>query len=172
MLCQKCHKNLATVRYAEVVDGRVSDQHLCFECMATHQKNATPGFELAGPPSAPKPAEGGVARDVVRAQRACPACGTRLGRILESGGVGCPACYESFAEDVDQVLKGLHRATTHKGRVPRVDDARSRVRAELQAKRILLRSVLRAEQYEQAAGLRDDIRTLEASLAATEAETT
>lgn len=171
MLCQKCHKNLATVRYAEVVDGAVSDQHLCFECMAAHQKNASLGFELSEPATAAaKPRGAVVARDAVRAQRACPTCGTRLGRVLESGLAGCPACYEAFAEDIDKALTNIHQAVAHTGRAPGVNDARSRARASLQAKRALLRSALRDEQYEQAASLRDDIRGLEAGLAASEAE--
>lgn len=169
MLCQKCHKNLATVRYAEVVDGKVTDQHLCFECMAAHQKNAALGFELTGPPSAGrKPSSAHVARDVVRGQRACPACGARLGRILETGAVGCAQCYTTFVEDIDNVLEGLHRSLHHTGKVPRVDDDRTRLRAELQAKRALLRSVLRAEKYEEAAGLRDEIRALEEGLSLSE----
>jgi protein arginine kinase activator len=166
MLCQKCHKNLATVRYAEVVDGKVTDQHLCFECMSNHQKNASLGFELAGPPTAAhsKSAKAVDTADSARGQRTCPACGTRLSRVLEQGVVGCTQCYTSFSEDIQNTLEGLHRALQHKGKAPRTNDDRARMRAELQAKRALLRSMLRAERYEEAAALRDTIKNLESGL--------
>lgn len=165
MLCQKCHKNLATVRYAEVVDGQVTDQHLCPDCMAQHERNAATGFELSGPPpTVRKPSPERVVREAVRMQRACPSCGIRLSRVMETGRLGCAECYDIFQEQIEPILKGLHRSLLHKGKVIRLDDARARLRGDLQTKRALLRSVLRAENYEEAARLRDDIRTLEAGL--------
>ena len=50
------------------------------------------------------------------------------------------------------------------GKVARLDYARARLRADLQAKRTLLRTVLQAEKYEEAARLRDEIRSLETGL--------
>jgi len=169
MLCQKCHKNLATIRYAEVVDGQVSDQHLCPECMTLHEKNAATGFELSGPaPTVRRPSPERVVREAVRMQRTCPACNIRLSRVLEQSRVGCPECYDVFQEHLEPILKGLHRSMLHKGKTPHLSDARARLRSDLQTKRALLRSVLRAENYEEAAQLRDDIRDLEAGIFASE----
>ncbi len=163
MLCQKCHKNLSTVRYAEVVDGKVTDQHLCAECLASHQQEAGAGFELSAPAVRKPPAER-VAQEAVRTQRACPLCGMLLSQVLESNRVGCSRCFESFGGQIESVLEGLHRSLRHKGKVFRLDDTRARVRANLETKRALLRSMLRAENYEEAATLRDDIRGLENGL--------
>lgn len=172
MLCQKCHKSLATVRYAEVVDGQVTDQHLCAQCLALHQKNAGLGFELPGPsPTARKPAAPAarpVARESLRTQRACSSCGALLSRILESGKVGCSTCYKTFGEQIESILEGLQRSLQHKGKISRLEDNRARLRADLQNKRSLLRSVLKAEQYEEAARLRDEIRTMETGLSMSE----
>lgn len=162
MLCQKCHKSLATVRYAEVVDGQVTDQHLCAQCLALHQKNASPGFELPGPsPTLRKTVQDRVS---LAAKRTCPSCGSLLSRVAEEGKVGCTACYEAFGDQIESILEGLHRALRHKGKVAHLEDSRARLRADLQTKRGLLRSVLRAEQYEQAATLRDEIKSLETGL--------
>ena len=49
------------------------------------------------------------------------------------------------------------------------DDARARVRSELQSKRALLKTALNLENYEEAASLRDEIRSLETGLVASEA---
>ena len=170
MLCQKCHKNSATVRYAEVVDGKVADLHLCADCLNKHQDQADKGFELSGPPS---PMGSGVSRivletDVQAEFQTCAVCETSLAAVLKSGKVGCVDCFESFGSQMTAVLEGLHGSTVHRGKRPRVDDARERVRADLQTKRSLLRSALDAENYEEAATLRDDIRTLESGLRASE----
>lgn len=172
MLCQKCHKSLATVRYAEVVDGQVTDQHLCAQCLAQHQKNAALGFELPGPspvvrkPGAEKPVREPAAP---RTQRACSSCGALLSRILESGRVGCSHCYRTFGDQIESILEGLQRSLQHKGKISHLEDNRARLRADLQNKRSLLRSVLKAERYEEAARLRDEIRSLETGLSMSEA---
>lgn len=165
MLCQKCNKKRATIRYAEVVDGRVTDQFWCAECMA-QQKSASEGFELAEvPPTRPNKASiQKVVSKVVRAQRACPECDTRLQSILETRLVGCAACYDHFADELPALLAQLQGAQYHRGKAAHMTDARTQLRADLQAKRTLLRSMLKAENYEEAAMLRDEIRALEAGL--------
>ncbi len=170
MLCQKCHKNLATVRYAEVVDGKVTDLHLCSECMMKHQESAATGFNLSGPAPSPKHdaqeahSAGGAQQDSVAQHRTCGACGAQLKYVLKTGEVGCPQCYENFAEHLEPVLRAAHTALRHRGRVPNRNDAREALRAELQTKRALLRTALKMENYEEAAELRDEIKKLDASM--------
>ena len=65
---------------------------------------------------------------------------------------------------LEAAVRGLQGALHHRGRSPRADDSRDRIRADLQTKRALLRSALKTENYEEAAILRDTIRTLEAQL--------
>jgi protein arginine kinase activator len=169
MLCQNCHKNLATVRYAEVVDGHVSDKHLCANCLAQQQNNATSGFELPVTASgARRPPAEKVAREAMRQQRACPACGALLSRIMDSGKVGCSRCYSAFGEQVESILEGLQRSLQHRGKRCYHEDNRERLRSDLQNKRSLLRSVLKAERYEEAAQLRDEIQSLETGLTVSE----
>ncbi len=167
MLCQRCHKSLATMRYAEVVDGKVSEQHLCADCMAKQQAEGASGFELSG--AAPTPTmrhiPAGAAPSPV-AQRSCRACGIEWQDVVESGRVGCSACYISFEDQLEPLLRGMHVALRHRGKVPHRDDVREQKRANLQTKRALLRSALKTEDYEQAASLRDEIRSLEESLRA------
>ena len=167
MLCQRCHKNLASVRYAEVVDGKVTDLHLCQECLSRQQADVAAGFELAGSAPTPKrrPAPGSrLFSDTPDARVACRGCGINLHQVLTTGRVGCAVCYESFGIQLEAAVRGLQGALHHRGRSPRVDDSRELIRAGLQTKRALLRSALKTENYEEAATLRDTIRTLEAQL--------
>ncbi len=173
MLCQDCHKNLASVRYAEVVDGKVSEVHLCQECLGRRQESVSSGFQFTKPtPFAKKSAAavrtGAAAPDPVEARQSCTSCTTTLKQILDTGRVGCSTCYVSFPAQLESLLEGIHVALAHRGKMPRLDDARARVRADLQSKRGLLKTALTTENYEEAAALRDEIRALETGLSATQ----
>jgi protein arginine kinase activator len=171
MLCQRCHKNLATVRYAEVIDGKVTDRHLCESCMTQYQEGQGTGFALTSTPTtARRPAAQGIFRESVPEQRRCPTCGIMLTEIVALHIVGCSQCYTQFRGEIDTILRETHRAGAHRGKNPRVNDDRARQRQSLQSKRTLLRSMLRREKYEEAALLRDDIHSMEAGLLQTEGE--
>jgi protein arginine kinase activator len=166
MLCQKCHKNLATVRYAEVVSGKVTDLHLCADCLAKHQETASAGFELSGPVASarPRPAVARLEPSRTKSRRICKACGTSLAAAIETGRVGCSVCYTTFADELDALLEPLHGHAHHLGKRPHIDDMRVSLRATLQTKRALLRTAIQSERYEEAAELRDSIRKIETEL--------
>ena len=169
MLCQKCHKNLASVRYAEVVDGRVNDLHLCHDCLKSQQDGAKTGFDLSEPPPFIPP--GRAAKPSAPAAiEVCPSCETELQTILKSGRVGCARCYDKVSAELESLLEGIHDGLTHHGKTPRMDGDRAIARAELQTRRGLLKTALDMEDYEAAAGLRDAIRQLESGLNSTNAE--
>ena len=170
MLCQKCHSSLATVRYAEVVDGKVMDLHLCQECLAAHQQRAAAGFELAGSvaPGRVSSAESGVLPSRSKARRICKACGTRLSSVLDTGKVGCVVCYSTFGDVTSPLLSDMHGYARHCGKIPKVDDARTLLRSNLQNRRAMMRSAIQMESYEEAAVLRDEIRKLEDALGTAE----
>lgn len=166
MLCQKCHKNAASVRYAEVVDGRVTDIHLCQECLANHQNETQTGFKLSDPvPSLKKAVAARFAERANEPQGSCSACDTELKTVLQTGNVGCSVCYDSFTEDqLRPVMEDVHVGLLHRGKMPNVNDARVNLRGLLQTKRGLLKTTLDMEKYEEAASLRDEIRELEMGL--------
>ena len=169
MLCQRCHKNLASVRYAEVVDGTVKDLHLCQECLADQQENVKVGFELSEPSHYVKKTESSPFAESESSTKCCSSCGLDLKTIIEFGNVGCSHCYEAFPGQMESLLEGIHVGLIHRGKVPYVDDDRARVRSEMQSKRALLKTALSLENYEEAASLRDEIRALETGLVASEA---
>ncbi|MDQ1255588.1 MAG: protein arginine kinase activator [Candidatus Hydrogenedentes bacterium] len=172
MLCERCHKNRASVRYAEVVDGKVKDLNLCPDCLQKHQEAAVAGFELAKPEPVvfSRSAIADAERPRPKPQERCKVCGQGLSAVIDTGRAGCSTCYETFSEPIEALLKELHGGAVHRGKTRRVEDARARVRADLQTKRTLLRSALRMENYEEAAHLRDEIHVLENELSAAERE--
>lgn len=168
MLCERCHKQLATLKYTEVVNGKAYKRNLCERCLKELQADANSGFEVSG--SAPSPKGIFASRSSAakseqqleaKGKQVCQACGMRLSIVLKSNTVGCPDCYGAFKEEIEPVLRERHTALLHRGKIPRLEDNRTRLRLNLQSKRALLRSALRTEEYEQAAALRDEIRSLE-----------
>ncbi len=169
MLCQNCHKNLASTRYAEVVDGKVSDVHLCQDCLAAHEESVSTGFEFSSPSPFVNRKKADLGEVKRESRQMCRACSTSLKNIMDTGEVGCSVCYDTFPAELESFLEGIQVGLNHRGKVPRLDDARVRVRAELQSKRALLKTALGMENYEEAATLRDEIRALEVGLSASEA---
>ncbi len=85
--------------------------------------------------------------------------------------MGCSGCYSVFGKEIESILEGLHRGLVHRGKSLQCDDARAELSRELQARRFLLRSMLKEENYEEAARLRDEIARIEAeTLAAAPAQ--
>lgn len=164
MLCQKCHKSLATMRYAEVIGGKVSELQLCADCMNRMQEEVTSGFELSGASGSrgKKRAAATAAETEARVpNRVCRVCGADLKDAIQSGRVGCGACYDALGDSLEPLLRGFHVGLRHRGKEPHVTDERKLKRTELHSLRALLRSTLKSENYEEAAKLRDQIRDLE-----------
>jgi protein arginine kinase activator len=165
MLCERCHKNLSTLRYTEVVNGKAFVRNICNGCLDDLQDSAATGFEVSGSAPAAKNHEAyDIELESLTLHEACTSCAMPLSDVLKIGRLGCPQCYVQFGARIEPLLSDKHPALRHRGKAPHVDDARTRLRSELQAKRALLRSALKTESYEEAAQLRDAIRSLETSV--------
>ena len=88
----------------------------------------------------------------------CPACGFTQADFKKAGRLGCSACYETFAEPLGGLLKTMHKGTRHVGKVPeslrQSRDLSDRLK-QLQTK---LTKAIEAEDFEEAAVLRDEIK--------------
>lgn len=160
MICNRCKQNVATVKFTEVVDGQAVQHHLCRDCYEACRNDAT-GFSV----EVPKPSQQTKKRVSAGAHREamarCLSCGTSLNHILESADVGCANCYVTFGQEIESMLEAFHCSLVHRGKSFVFDDERTRISLELQSKRLLLRNMLKAEKYEEAACLRDEIAALE-----------
>jgi protein arginine kinase activator len=105
--------------------------------------------------------EAGVAVSAAASGKACPACGFTLEDLKRVRRFGCAACYETFREEVQAMLRGLHKGTCHVGRVPSGQMERHQRNQRLELLRSRLDQAIASENYEEAAGLRDEIREIE-----------
>jgi len=161
MDCDICGKK-AKVHLTQLVGGQIKKIALCDACAKEKGVTDPTGFALAemllgksgGKPSVPPPLPSGPTRH-------CPGCGFTLDDLRRIRRFGCADCYTTFREEVSQMLRGMHKGTHHCGKVPAglmEHHARTQRLDELRGK---LELAVTAENYEEAAGLRDEIRRIE-----------
>ena len=92
--------------------------------------------------------------------RTCPSCGFTLEDLRRVRRFGCSECYNTFAEEVSQMVRGMHKGTSHIGKVPAGLMAMQVLHERLEELRSRLDQAVTSENYEEAAGIRDEIRNL------------
>ena len=177
MLCDICKKNEATIHYKEIVGGQQKSLNVCAECAQKHEK-ATGlnfgAFNLAemlynlGKLAGKDPADAKAAPE--HKDLCCPHCGRTEKELKESGGrLGCADCYKSFAPILDGVFARVQRGKIHVGKRPKLRrgaaDGGTAAAARLAALRKELAELVKVENYEKAAQVRDAIRELEMAAA-------
>lgn len=159
MLCEKCGKNAATTHVKRIINGKVTEHHLCAACAAQQGIGDMFGGLDMGSFWGSLFAEPTLrsAADTVR----CEGCGKTFREIASSGRAGCPTCYTTFYDRLLPSIQRIHGKTGHVGKIPA--DAGGAVRRERQLEdlRRQLNEAIAAQEYEKCAGLRDQIRELE-----------
>lgn len=164
MKCQTCD-NPATIHLTETVNKKKRALHLCDQCARERKLIADPPgpqldlkallnllmhpFPQGGQP------EGGEDTIAQPVTELCAACGLTLAAFKAEGRLGCPHDYESLRAALEPLLERIHRSTAHAGKAPRAVPAR-----EWQKR---MQAAVAAEDYEEAARLRDLIRRAEQS---------
>lgn len=172
MDCDNCGKP-AKVHLTQLVGGKVKKVALCNEC--ANQKGVTDptGFALADMLLGGTPDASGAPPSVaalpsvptVGSSRSCPQCGFTMADLKKVRRFGCGVCYETFRDEVNQMVRGMHKGPTHCGKVPDGLMELHERKQRLEELRTRLDQAVTAENYEEAAGLRDEIRQLEAKAA-------
>ena len=164
MLCQVCKKNVATVRYTEIVEGKVTEIHMCQDCAVKDDKEISPNF---GVPSLSNLSAQNLTVPLSMADMnsVCANCGQTYFDLVQSGQLGCPQCYETFSDSLKPLLERAHSATQHVGKLPkdRSSDP-DMARIKLMRYRGLLQKAVHDERYEDAARLRDLIKSAKAGV--------
>jgi len=179
MICQNCQKNAATVLVTEISPApesgtgepkpqEVVEQHLCEVCAQALDLPYAP-ITKKSPVDIWKLLQLSANQGRKKAGPACPSCGMTLEEFRKKGRLGCAQDYEIFRAHLSEVLERVHGAVQHSGRIPgssSPEDSPSAVPANagdgrLEHLRQELGNAIRAEAYENAARLRDEIRALE-----------
>lgn len=173
-LCESCGSEQAVVHLVQIHDGAVAHTHLCGRCaqQAAEQGPASMAVVFAMPAmltglfgNVLKPEEGRRTTLPTLDDPVCGVCGTTLEQVTESGRLGCAACYDVFAVQVEQAMAAARDSLVYQGKLPRhmpqnVDGPREVVRL-----RRMLTELVDRERFEEAAGVRDRLAELGAGLA-------
>jgi protein arginine kinase activator len=194
MLCQKCNQRPATVFITQTVNNKTTQIHLCEECAVEQTalggmnpfsitidpssmlkdffSTLFPGFEQGEAPGEKSEAVSGrVPPGDPTAQ--CPVCGFQFPLFKQSGRLGCPQCYQSFAALLEPVITSIHGNVAHVEEgtpitpVVGVPSSVEAVKGDAEPKNPILsdlktklKTAIDKEQFEEAAQIRDEIRKL------------
>ncbi|MGD0743941.1 MAG: UvrB/UvrC motif-containing protein [Verrucomicrobiota bacterium] len=161
MLCSICKEKPATVHLTQIVGDKMQKMDLCEDCAKAKGINDPTGFGLAdldlvlglGASQQIEQSAGGV-------ELKCPRCGFTQADFKKSGRLGCPECYQTFAEGLGTLLKTMHKGTRHAGKTPEALRSSRDLSDRLKTLQLKLTKAIKDENFEQAASLRDEIKAM------------
>ena len=161
MKCQEC-SNAATVHLTDIVNGHKREVHLCQGCAEKRELVKHQELNLSAILQTVIGQHIGPLTDEL-ARLTCPSCGIKYMEFKAEGRLGCPQDYEVFRAALAPLLQRIHRALRHVGKIPVHAVRNAALQSELMDLRQLLRRAVEAENYEEAARLRDLIRQKEST---------
>jgi len=172
MECERCHQRPATVYLTEIVNNTKKTIRLCENCARKIQAESFSQMpqmnlhsflssllnnEFFGSAASP-------AQEDLSEQTRCSSCGITESMFIKQGLLGCGACYSSFGGRLEPVLRRIHGAARHTGKVPERSGGKARIINKIDNLKTRLKEAISREEFEQAALLRDEIRGLENDL--------
>jgi len=165
MLCEVCKKNDATVHLTEIINEKVTKLNLCEECAkqkgAEMEEHFGLGELLAGLTEfGETPAMKTPSKEPVVTIK-CSGCALTYADFKRTGRLGCSECYSAFQSKLLPLLKRIHGADHHVGKIPAKAPRGVVVATKLQEFRLKMKKAVEAENFEEAARFRDEIKKIE-----------
>ena len=164
MRCDVCQKNDATVYLTQIVEGKMQKVNLCEHCAKEKGVSDPTGFAMAdlllGLGATQQIEHGG------QPAQKCPVCGFTQIDFKKTGRLGCSSCYDTFADGLANLLKGMHKGLKHTGKMPAHLSRRYAMADRVKSLETDLQKAVKNEKYEDAARLRDEIQKIEHELQA------
>ena len=156
MLCEECNQNQATVVITVLSGNETTTRHLCQDCvkkMETSFANGDMSTFLSSLLSI-------LSKAPREASLTCDACGLTYEEFQNTGKLGCAKCYKTFADQLKPLLTRVHGRSQHAGRVPAGQKQVQNLEHCITTLRERMDQAVASENFEEAAALRDEIRTL------------
>jgi len=158
-MCDICNKKEATVHLTEIVNDQVTKLHLCEECAKEKGAEMEEHFGLSDLLAGLS--DLGETIESKGVDIKCPNCGLTYQNFRRIGRFGCGECYETFKKELVPLLKRIHGADRHIGKVPLRVGKTAKDTRTLQDMKLQLDKAIEQEEFEEAARLRDKIKELE-----------
>jgi len=177
VLCENCRERPATIHETLMINGETQATHLCEKCLRERSQSgsgvvggfAFPNLSIhqllssflgqdmaSGIYSPPRPLQ----------EPRCSSCGLTYSGFADSGRLGCAQCYEDLEPHLSPLIKRIQGTDHHEGKMPKRTGGVARQKRELSTYKKQLAVAVGAEQFEEAARLRDRIKQMELGLQA------
>jgi protein arginine kinase activator len=162
MLCMLCKQKAATFHLTQIVDDKIQKVDLCETCAKQKGIKESIGFSVAD-----QLCGLGASQEIATStgeEIRCPGCGFTQADFKKAGRLGCAQCYNTFAEGLEGLLKTMHKGTKHTGKIPAALRQGRDLSERLKVLQKKLDKAVTAEDFEQAALLRDEIKSTKEQL--------
>ena len=159
MKCQSCGKKEATVKYYENINGVKKELHFCSECASK--------LGFAHFPDIFSPMFVSIPDYLEEEELKCPICGYTLDDYTKTGLFGCPECYNTFSDNLDELFLKIHGKNRHvKIKNKKISSKKENKNNITNEEKVLelkeqLKELINEEKYEEAAIIRDKIKEIE-----------
>jgi protein arginine kinase activator len=174
MNCQECNQRPAALHFTKIINGEKTEVNLCEKCaqekgdmfMFAGGSGFTFNNLLAGllniDSNLQKTTQNTFHQEEILH---CERCSMTFPQFIKIGRFGCAHCYETFKDQLKPVLKRLHGGNwSHSGKIPKRIGGGINLRKQIENLKIELKELILHEEFEKAAGIRDEIRILEKKL--------
>lgn len=167
MLCQQCQKREATLHFTKIIQGQVEEVHLCEQC-AREKGKYIPGSNsfsihdlLSGLLSFEQPFQTKTSVST-QPKEECSTCGMTYERFVKTGRFGCVHCYETFQNRIEPIFKRFHAGNVeHRGKIPKRSGQNLHMKKQVTELKKQLEQHVEKEEFEKAALVRDQIKSIE-----------
>ena len=174
MKCDKCKKNIANVKYTQIINGEKEELNLCEQCaqgMGINNFSMPINFSDFFGEFLQSDISNAFSESNYHIESRCKKCGMTFEEFASIGKFGCDNCYAVFNEKIDRILKGIHGTEKHVGRkllnVKEEQNEKEEISKhnsqilEIERLKNKLKQLIKDENYEEAAKVRDEIKKLE-----------
>lgn len=170
MECQECHQNPASLHFTKIINGQKTETHLCEQCAREKGEfmSGAGGFSISNLLSGLLNFDYPITNNPTNnpfgniSTLQCNQCGMTFEQFSKVGRFGCSNCYETFSSKIDPILRRVHSGnTTHEGKIPKRIGGTLHITKEILELKEQLQKSIQNEEFEKAAELRDNIRSLE-----------
>lgn len=172
MLCQECNERPATLHFTKIDNGEKTMMHLCQHCAQEkgeafmHNSAFSINNLLAGLLNFHNHVQQAEQPPVIKKELLqCEECSMTYQQFIQIGRFGCANCYETFRDQINPILIRLHSGNgTHNGKIPSRIGGGIHLRKNIDTLKKSIQELITSEEFEKAAEIRDQIRSLERQL--------
>ena len=168
MLCNRCNKNEARVHLVKMVNGKKTETWLCEKCAKEISSGALiPIMNESTEESIAKGLES-LLNDMTKERKEfspkidiiCKNCGLTLSKFKKNGKLGCSECYNSFSDELENLMIEFQGSNSHIGKMPKREANELNKFMEINNLKQELKKAIEMEEYELAATLRDKLKII------------